>query len=126
MLADKTLMVSLPAADLARARNWYRDKLDLKPAREDAEEGLWYETGDSRWLVYQSQFAGTNQATAAAWQVDDMDGTVAELGNRGVVFEEYDIEDLKTEDGIMTLPTGQKAAWFKDSEGNILGLFQDV
>ena len=124
MLNDIRLEASLPASDLARARGWYQDKLDLKPVEEDPNGNMWFETGGERWFVYESQFAGTNQATAAAWLIQDMDSTVDALRSRGVVFEEYDMGEFKTENGVLTLPDGSKGAWFKDSEGNILALFQ--
>lgn len=124
MLNDVKLEPSLPASDLARARTWYHEKLDLKPVEEDEAGNMWYETGGERWFVYESQFAGTNQATAASWLVSDLEKTVGELRAHGVVFEEYDMGDFKTEDGVLTLPDGAKGAWFKDSEGNILGMFQ--
>ena len=126
MLHDVRLEASLPASDLARARAWYQDKLDLKPVEEDQSGNMWFETGGERWFVYESQFAGTNQATAAAWLVNDLTGTVSGLRGRGVVFEEYDMGEFKTEDGVVTLPDGSKGAWFKDSEGNILGMFQQA
>lgn len=129
MLSNRPLLATLPAADLARAKEWYRDKLDLKPVEEDESgAGLWYETGGNRFLVYRSDFAGSNQATAAGWQVDDVAAAVAELRSRGVTMEEYDFgedyfgEPMKTVDGILTLPDGRKAAWFKDSEANILSV----
>lgn len=126
MLADQPIYASLPASDLARARAWYSEKLDLKPIEEDSTGNMWFETGGSRFFVYESQFAGTNQATAAAWTTDDAAGAVAELRSRGVVFEEYDMGEYKTVDGMVTLPDGSVGSWFKDSEGNILGLFQQA
>ena len=126
MLSDVRLEASLPASDLARARAWYHDKLDLEPVEEDASGNMWFETGGERWVVYESQFAGTNQAAAAAWLVADLDSIVAGMRARDVVFEEYDMGDFKTEDGVLTLPDGSKGAWFKDSEGNILALFQQA
>lgn len=126
MLGNFALQASLPASDIARAKDFYRDKLDLKPVREASDGGAYYESGGAAFFLYPSGFAGTNQATAAAWEVDDIEATVAELRGRGVVFEEYDFDELKTVDGIATTPEGQKAAWFKDSEGNILGLFKDA
>ena len=75
-------------------------------------------------MLYPSGFAGTNQATAAGWQVDDIEAVVAGLKANGVEFQEYDFDELKTVDGIATLPDGLKGAWFIDSEGNILSVFQ--
>jgi catechol 2,3-dioxygenase-like lactoylglutathione lyase family enzyme len=118
------LFASLPASDLARARAWYRDHLDLKPVQE-MEDGqtLLYESGGVKFVVYLSSFAGTNQATAAGFDVDDFDATIAALRNRGVTFEEYDLGDgFTTVDGVVMTPDGSRGAWFKDSEGNILGI----
>lgn len=120
---DAPIMATLPAADMDRARAWYRDKLGLEPVEVSETGDTWYETGGSRFLVYPSQFAGTNQATAAGISVDDFDGAMAELRANGVTFEEYDFgEEFRTVDGIVTMPDGAQAAWFKDSEGNILGV----
>ena len=117
------IAVTLPAADLDRAKAWYAKMLDLEPVEIEPMGEVWYELGGSRFMVYSSQFAGTNQATAAGLLVDDVEATVARLKARGAVLEDYDFgEDFRTVDGIMTLPHGRKAAWMKDSEGNILGL----
>lgn len=125
MLADHDIAASLPAADIVRAKAWYRDMLDLKPTEEMSDGGALYDSGQTQFLVYPTQFAGTNQATAAAWRVPDVPGTVSELRGRGVVFEEYDFDEIKTVDGVLTTPDGTQGAWFKDSEGNILGLFSN-
>ncbi|RZV43280.1 MAG: VOC family protein [Acidimicrobiia bacterium] len=124
MLAKYPLEASLPASDIERAKAFYRDKLGLTPAEETEDGGAFYDTGGARFMVYPSGFAGTNQATAAGWQVDDIESVVAGLTANGVVFQEYDFDELKTVDGIATLPNGIKGAWFTDSEGNILSLFQ--
>ncbi|MFO7533837.1 MAG: VOC family protein [Candidatus Limnocylindrales bacterium] len=117
------LTVTLPAADLDRAKAWYSQILGLEPVETQPMGEVWYELGGSRFMLYQSQFAGTNKATAAGLQVDDFNATVAQLKERGAVLEDYDFgEDFRTTDGIMTLPDGQKAAWITDSEGNILGI----
>lgn len=122
MFEDVSLHPVLPAADLERAKAWYADKLGLKPVVDD-ELGLEYETGGHRFGVYASQFAGTNQATAAAFRVDDVDAAVTQLRDRGVEFEDVDYGAMgKTVDGVITAPDGRKAAWFKDSEGNMLAI----
>ena len=123
MLVNYNLVPSLPVSDIDRAKAFYSEKLDLKPTEVLADGGAYYQTGNVKFLLYPSGFAGTNQATAAGWEVDDVETVVADLQSRGVVFEEYDFDELKTENGIATTPEGQKAAWFKDSEGNILGVF---
>ena len=116
-------VVTLPATDLDRAKAWYASVLGLEPVSLDESGDAWYESGGSRFLLYASTFAGTNQATAAGIEVDDVDASVAELRARGASFEEYDFGDaFRTVDGIVTAADGRKLAWFKDSEGNILGL----
>ena len=126
MFNNRTLIATLPASDINRARQWYADKLDLKPTEEQPDGGLRYATGDSWFLVYPSTFAGTNQATAAAFEVEDIADVVGSLRGRGVVFEEYDFGDIKTENGIVTMPDGSQGAFFKDSEGNIIGVYHQA
>jgi len=111
------------ASDLARAKAWYADKLGLAPAME-MDGALSYRSGSSDFTVYETEFAGTAKNTVAVWRVPDIRAEMAELRGRGVVFEDYDFGDWKTEDGIMTDPEGSLAAWFTDSEGNVLGLAQ--
>ena len=120
---DAPIYVMLPASDINRAKDWYRDRLGLKPVNDTEDGGGTYETGGTRFLLYPSQFAGTNQATAAGFQVTDFDATIAELRSNGVTFEEYDFGDeLRTTDGVFTTPDGTRIAWAKDSEGNILAI----
>jgi catechol 2,3-dioxygenase-like lactoylglutathione lyase family enzyme len=122
MLNEYMCFATVPATDLARARSWYAEKLGLEPTEETAE-GLRYDMGKGTgFLLYPSQFAGTNQATAMGWAVVDFDAEAAELRKRGVTFEEYDFEEVKTVDGVMTMPDGSRGCWFKDSEGNILSV----
>lgn len=115
---------SLPASDLDRARAFYKDKLGLEPD-ETGEGAVRYHVGETMFFLYPSEFAGTNQATAAGFAVDDLDSAVATLRGRGVVFDDVDYGEMRTVDGIMTLPDGSKGAWFKDTEGNILGVVEE-
>ncbi|SEH80276.1 MULTISPECIES: VOC family protein [unclassified Leifsonia] len=111
----------LPASDLQRATGWYRDKLELEPERT-TEGGVLYGTGSqSKIFVYETANAGTAQNTAMCWIVPDIEGTMAQLKERGVVFADYDFPGLKTENGIATDEMG-RSAWFQDSEGNYLCL----
>ena len=122
MLHEFMCFAALPASDLGRARRWYSEKLGMEPT-QDGADGLQYETGKGTgFLLYESTFAGTNQATAMGWIVPDVDTELADLRQRGVTFEDYDMPGLKTEDGVVTMPDGSKGAWFKDSEGNILSV----
>ncbi len=124
MMGSKAMHAVLPAADLERAKAWYSEKLGLQPVEEDEYAGAYYETGGAGFLLYQSEFAGTNRATAASFFVDDFDETIDFLRGNGVVFEEVDFGDMgKTVDGVISTPDGsQKGAWFKDSEGNIIAV----
>ena len=123
MFDNYPLQVSLPAADLDRAMAWYAEKLGLKPTEVDeAGRSAWYESGGIRFLVYLSEFAGSNKATAASFTIEDFDSAMDSLRDAGVLFEEYDFGEIKTVDGVLETPDGTKVSWFKDSEGNILGL----
>lgn len=114
----------LAASDLERAKRWYSENLGLEPAEETEYGDLIYETGGSQFLVYQSEHAGTNKATAAGFRVEDFDSVVERLRSTGVVFEDVDFGEAgSTIDGVISSPDGtEKAAWFKDSEGNIIAL----
>ena len=123
MLSNHPIRTTLPASDLERAKTFYREKLGLVPAHE-GPEGLSYDSGpQSRFFVYPSQGSASGAHTQMGWQVSDVASEVAELAARGVAFLEYDTAYIKTVDGVATLP-GVKAAWFKDSEGNLLGLVE--
>ncbi|HEX9226854.1 MAG TPA: VOC family protein [Arthrobacter sp.] len=124
MLKDLEITAVLPAKDIARARTYYRDVLGLEPSDTMDEDNLIYRCGNgTAFLLYRSDFAGTAKNTQIGWGTDNFDAEVEDLRGRGVVFEEYDFPGLKTENGVADTPMG-KAAWFLDSEGNILNLFQ--
>ena len=113
---------TLPVEDLARARAFYAEKLGLRPTRE-FEGALFYEgEGSSGFLLFPSE-ARASGHTQMAWFVKDIVASVAKLKSRGVRFEEYDFPGLKTNHGIADLGY-EKAAWFRDSEGNLLALGQ--
>ena len=124
MLKDFPIIPYIPATDIQRARDFYEKKVGLV-AKEEAAGGVVYECAGGSWIfLYQSSGAGTSQASQAFWQVQDIEREVAELKSRGVVFQEYDRPGgLKTVNGI-SVGGGAKAAWFKDSEGNIMALIQ--
>ena len=125
MLQQSPMYAYIPAKDLARARRFYEEKVGLKPKQEIAG-GVAYEfVGGTACFLYPTPNAGTSKASQAFWQVDDIEREVAELKARGVTFEEYDTPGMKTVNGIAT-GGGAKAAWFKDSEGNIMAVIQSL
>jgi catechol 2,3-dioxygenase-like lactoylglutathione lyase family enzyme len=132
MLEDSNVATRIPAKDLERAKAFYADKLGLMPI-EERPGGARYRCGDSYFALFESAGAASGAHTQMAWEVDDIEATVAELRRRGVVFEEYDLPGLDTINGIAEIAgnypskgTGEKGAWFYDSEGNLLGLGQSI
>ena len=124
MLQNSPLYAYIPAKDVARARRFYEDKVGLRAGREVAG-GVVYEFGNgTAAFLYPTPNAGSSRASQAFWKVEDIEREVAALRKRGVRFEDYDMPGMKTENGIFT-GGGARAAWFKDSEGNILALVQD-
>jgi predicted enzyme related to lactoylglutathione lyase len=125
MLQNCPMYAYLPAKDVARARRFYEQQLGFKAAREVAG-GVAYEFGaHTACFLYPTPNAGTSKATQAFWQVDDIEREVAELKARGVKFEQYDMPGANSANDIITAG-GAQAAWFKDSEGNILALIQSL
>jgi catechol 2,3-dioxygenase-like lactoylglutathione lyase family enzyme len=119
--AEWSIGVTIPAKDLEGARRFYEDVLGCKVERE-APAGITYRTGDSFFDLYPTQFAGTAQHTIAGFVVDDVQAAVAQLKDKGVTFEQYDMPGLKTDENGIAKLGGEKGAWFKDPEGNILAL----
>jgi catechol 2,3-dioxygenase-like lactoylglutathione lyase family enzyme len=123
MVSNMTAVAVLPAAHIERARKFYADKLGLTQDRVEVDGSLFYQCKESAFLVYQTQYAGTAKNTAIGFRTDNIDREMKELRSRGVVFEEYNMPGLKTVNGVATMGS-LKAAWFKDSEGNILAVNQ--
>ena len=125
MLQDFPMYAYIPAKDLARARKVYEEKVGLKPGQE-TNGGVVYEFGKgTACFLYPTPNAGTSQASQAFWSVADVDREIEALKSKGVVFENYDMPGQKSAAGAITAG-GAKAAWFKDSEGNIMALIQDL
>ncbi|MGN7202409.1 VOC family protein [Arthrobacter sp. SAFR-044] len=123
MLKDMEVMAVLPAKDIDRAKEFYRDKLGLEPERTMGDGGVVYRCGKgTSFMIYQTDNAGSAKNTQIGWGSDDVQRDVDELRARGVVFEEYDMPGLKTENGIATMEGVGQGAWFLDSEGNILNI----
>jgi len=131
-LTDARVEVRLPAQDLERARRWYAEKLGLEPA-EERDGGLRYECASGVFCLFASSGAADGAFTQIAFNVDDIEAEVAELRRRGVVFEEYDLPGMRTIGGIAEIAgnypskgTRERGTWFRDSEGNMLGMGQSL
>lgn len=132
MLDNAKVATRLPAQDLERARAFYAEKLGLEPI-EERPGGLLYRLKSGEFALFQSAGASSGDHTQMAFEVDDIEAAVAELRGRGVVFEEYDAPGLSTVEGIADIEgnypskgKGERGAWFRDSEGNLLGIGQVI
>jgi catechol 2,3-dioxygenase-like lactoylglutathione lyase family enzyme len=131
MIEFANVAARLPAQDLDRARRFYSEKLGLEPS-DERPGGILYRCGSGEFALFQSAGAAAGTHTQAGFEVDDIDEAVATMKARGVVFEEVDVPGMKTVDGIAEISgqypsknaTGERAAWFRDSEGNLLGMAQ--
>jgi catechol 2,3-dioxygenase-like lactoylglutathione lyase family enzyme len=121
MLGNREAVANLAVSDLERTRRFYERTLGLTPVAHQGEELVVYKSGSSTINVYRSQYAGTNRATAVTWQVDDVDGEVRALKDKGISFEHYQMKDTKLE-GDVHVMGDMRVAWFKDPDGNILNL----
>lgn len=121
MLKDKNSSAILAVSDLARARDYYENKLGLAATGEGDEQGvLVLKTGATSLTVYESQYAGTNKANAVVWAAgEDLDEIVSALKGKGVTFERYDLPGM-THDGPVHGAGDFRAVWLKDPDGNIL------
>jgi catechol 2,3-dioxygenase-like lactoylglutathione lyase family enzyme len=131
-LSDAHIATRLPAQDLGRARAWYCEKLGLEPA-EERPGGLRYVINGSEFALFASAGRSDGSFSQLAFTVRDLDAEVSDLRRRGVVFEKVDLPGLRTVDGIAEVAgnypskgSGERAAWFRDSEGNMLGMGQPV
>jgi predicted enzyme related to lactoylglutathione lyase len=126
MLNDSKVEANIPASDLGRARDFYADKLGLTPTRELFGEVLLYRTsGGTAFQVYRTEYAGQAGHTIAQWHVDDIESEVRDLKAKGVSFEVYDMPGVTWNGEIAAMEGLGRAAWFKDSEGNIMCIDQE-
>jgi len=133
ILARGRVATRLPARDLDRARRFYSEVLGLEPV-DERPGGLLYRCGGTEFAVFRSAGAAPGTFTQMGWEVDDLDTVVAQLRERGVTFEEVDVPGLRTKGGIADIDgnypskgaRGERAAWFRDSEGNLLGIGQPM
>ncbi|MEV6107119.1 VOC family protein [Streptomyces sp. NPDC051940] len=132
-LAGARVATRLPAQDLDRARRFYSEVLGLEPV-DERPGGLLYRCGGVDFAVFQSRGASPGTFTPMGWEVDDIEAIVSELRRRGVMFEEVVLPGLRTVDGIGEIEgnypskgaRGERGAWFRDSEGNLLGIGEPI
>ena len=125
MLQDALMYSYIPAKDVARARKFYEEKLGFRPSREIGGGVTYVCAGGTACFLYPTSNAGTSSASQAFWEVANIEREVDELRSRGVAFEEYDMPG-KAPDSPIYSAGGAKAAWFKDTEGNIMALIQTL
>lgn len=121
MLNQGTVVATIAVKDLAAAQEFYGDVLGLEELDEQPG-GIMYASGDGKLFVYESEYAGTNKATAASWQITDIEPVVRDLKERGIKFEHYDNIPGMTREGDLHVMDTMKSVWFKDPEGNILNV----
>ncbi len=126
MLTNAPLTTILPIVDMSRARDFYENKLGLKPDGQKPDGKFVYICAGGANLALFPKEGGTKaDHTAVSFQVPDIVAAVNDLKTRGVVFEDYDFPNLKTVNHVCVLGS-EKAAWFKDTEGNYLCLHEDL
>lgn len=125
MLKITESAATLPAQDIARARKFYEQKLGLTPDEVGPDGGVYYKTGNTGFLLFPSMGKPSGDHTQLGIDVEDVTATVDELKKSGVKFEDYDVPGLKTQDGIADMG-GSKGAWFKDSEGNLIAIGEQM
>jgi catechol 2,3-dioxygenase-like lactoylglutathione lyase family enzyme len=129
VLEDGKVETRIPVRDLQRSRKFYAEKLGLEPS-EERPGGLLYRCGEGEFALFESTGAASGDHTQMGWEVEDIEATVGRLRARGVVFEEYDFPGLKTVNGIAEVEgndpikggVGERAAWFRDVDGNLFGI----
>jgi catechol 2,3-dioxygenase-like lactoylglutathione lyase family enzyme len=132
MLRHGRVASRLPVRDLEQARAWYAEKLGLEPA-EERPGGLRYECGGTEFALFESAGSASGTHTQMGWVVDDIEATVADLRARGLEFEEVDMPGIEVVGGIADIPgnypskgRGERAVWFRDLDGNVLGIGEMV
>jgi catechol 2,3-dioxygenase-like lactoylglutathione lyase family enzyme len=124
MLKDSRVETTIPSQDLARAKAFYTEKLGLTPT-EERPDGIQFDLNGTTFSLFQSAGAASGTHTQASFEVQDAEAEIADLRSRGVTFEEYDLPGIKTENGVATIEGG-KGGWFKDTEGNVIAVFQRI
>lgn len=119
MLGSLNVHAVLAVKDVAAAKTFYENTLGLTKISEDPAGGVMYQSGSTKLLIYPSQSAGSNQATAASWETDDVDGAAKDLQAKGVAFEHYDLPGVTLEGDVHVMGSN-RGVWFKDPDGNVL------
>lgn len=122
MLKIKSAAAAIPAQDIKRARQFYEQKLGLTPAEEQPDGGATYRFGETGFSLFQSMGKPSGEHTQMGLEVEDVASAVLELQGKGVKFEEYDYPNFKSHNGIVDTPDGARAAWLKDTEGNLIAI----
>jgi catechol 2,3-dioxygenase-like lactoylglutathione lyase family enzyme len=132
MLNDGRVAARLPVRDLEKARAFYSEKLGLEPV-EERPGGLLYRCGDSEFALFESAGTASGTHTQMGWTVDDLEATLADLRRRGLELEQVEVPGITITDGIAEIPgnypskgRGERAVWFRDLDGNVLGLSEAV
>lgn len=125
MLSHAPVTTMLPVVDMARARDFYERRLGLVPGGFRPDGKFVYRVGGSTLALFPKAEGTQADHTAISFQVPDIAATIAALKAAGVRFEDYDLPGLKTENHVCVLGA-EKAAWFKDSEGNFLCIHEDL
>lgn len=123
MLSQFTPVATLPTGDLPRARKFYEDTLGLTPDRDDVG-GVSYRSGDGMVFLYESQYAGTNKATAVSFDVptSSFQAEVDSLRAKGIDFVTFEADGIEWNDGVASMGETMQGVWFTDPDGNILSV----
>ena len=125
MLSHSAVTTMLPVIDMARARAFYEEGLGLQPGELRPDGKFVYQVSGSALALFPKPGGTKAEHTAISFRVPDIAASIRELKSRGVVFEDYDFPDFKTVDHVCVLGA-EKAAWFKDTEGNYLCLHEEL
>ena len=125
MLSHSAVTTMLPVIDMVRARAFYEECLGLQPGALRPDEKFVYQVGGSALALFPKPGGTKAEHTAISFQVPDIVASIEALKSRGVVFEDYDFPDFKTVNHVCVLGS-EKAAWFKDTEGNYLCLHEEL
>jgi catechol 2,3-dioxygenase-like lactoylglutathione lyase family enzyme len=125
MLKINRSAAAIPAQDIKRARQFYEQKLGLKPSEEQQDGSVFYMAGETTFFVFPSSGKASGDHTQLGLEVDDVIAAAKEVRNKGVTLEEYDTPNMKTKDGIVEMGD-EKGFWFKDTEGNLIAVMERV